>query len=108
MLATNKTLLALFLLSPGPLALSNQSKSSITKKTNENKNPSMSISRRNILSSILPIALASASLLSNPQPSAAKDDEIFKCNPLTNRFDEKIRILEQDELIIMQRLIVIL
>ncbi len=57
------------------------------------KGETIGISRRNIISSVLPAAVA---LSLSPQTSVARD-ELFKPNPLTNRALEKIRILEQAE-----------
>ena len=64
--------------------------------TRRDSNEPTILTRRNILSSIIPSTLASVTLAVAPQPSFAKD-ELFKKNPLTNPILEKIRILEQAE-----------
>ncbi len=79
---------------PQQTTIPRSTKLEMTKKTNDNNDAS--ISRRNLLNSIVPATLASAALMSQPQPSLAKD-ELFKPNPLLNPVLEKIRILEQAE-----------
>lgn len=79
---------------PQQTTIPRSTKLEMTKKTNGNNDAS--ISRRNLLNSIVPATLASAALMSQPQPSLAKD-ELFKPNPLLNPVLEKIRILEQAE-----------
>ena len=91
------------LLSPwqGQAAAFSVSKNEVLTRSREtseaiSKNDRTKISRRTILSTIFPAALASASLLAKPQVSLAKD-ELFKPNPLTNKLLEQVRILEQAE-----------
>jgi hypothetical protein len=95
-------LLTLFLLVSSPensfqFCPSNQSRNDIKTRSEASTAMKMkgedSMSRRSILSAVLPAAVA---LTLNPGKSNARD-ELFKPNPLTNKVLEKIRILEQAE-----------